>query len=155
MLTFSTEDLDRLLGEKPDKLRSLPPYTNPALISRVAPLYSTTSSSCSPAQLLPPCLPIRRPQYPHVQPQQPCYPAAYPSNSFALYSPCKQQPAAGVPSATGSLHSPLAGKMPPVYSEYCSRGMQDLLLEGDLSYDIDMLNPSLTDLQLQGTRVGY
>ncbi|XP_049432487.1 forkhead box protein N1 [Epinephelus fuscoguttatus] len=152
------EDLDRLLGERPEKFRSLPPYTNSALLSRVAPIYNTASSSCTPAPLRPPCLPSRHPQYAHAQPQQPYYlppAAAQPSNSFALYSPCGQQPAAGVPSASGSLHSPMAGKMPPVYNgtlqaEYSSRSMQDLLLEGDSSYDIDTLNPSLTDLQLQG-----
>lgn len=51
----------------------------------------------------------------------------------------------------------MAGKMPPVYhaalqAEYSvgARSMQDFLLEGDTSNDIDMLNPSLTDLQLQG-----
>ncbi|XP_063763594.1 forkhead box protein N1 isoform X1 [Eleginops maclovinus] len=150
------EDLDRLLGERPDKFRTLPPYTNPAVISRVAPLYGNTSSSCSPAQLLPSCLPSRRLQYLHVQPQQHCYPPnAHPSNSFSLYSPCGQQPAAGFLSVNGSLHSPMAGKLPPVYSgalqaEYSPRSMQDLLVEGDASYDIDTLNPSLTDLQLQG-----
>ncbi|XP_026227580.1 forkhead box protein N1 [Anabas testudineus] len=155
------EDLDRLLGERPDKHRSLPPYTNPALLSRVAPIYTTTTSpSCPPGQLRPPFLPIQRPQYNHIQSQQPSYlpPAvAHPSNSFALYSPCAQQPAAGVPPAAGSQSSPVAGKMPPVYNAAlqaeCSvgpRSMQDLLLEGDGSYDIDALNPSLTDLQLQG-----
>ncbi|XP_051254158.1 forkhead box protein N1 isoform X2 [Dicentrarchus labrax] len=148
------EDLDRLLGERPEKLKSLPPYTNPALLSRVTPIYSTTSSSCSPAQLQPPCLSIRRPHYSHIQPQLPSYllpAAANPSNSFALYSPC------GQPTATGGLNSPMAGKMPPVYNaalqaEYSvgPRSMQDFLLEGDASYDIDTLNPSLTDLQLQG-----
>lgn len=51
----------------------------------------------------------------------------------------------------------MAGKVPPVYdgtlqAEYGvgPRSMQDSLLEGDGGYDIDMLNPSLTDLQLQG-----
>ena len=51
----------------------------------------------------------------------------------------------------------MAGKMPPLHSaalqiEYSvgPRAMQDMLLEGDTSYDIDTLNPSLTDLQLQG-----
>lgn len=162
--TFSTEDLDHILGERPDKLRSLPPYTNPDLLSTVAPTYVTTSSSCAPAQLRPPCLPVRRPQYANFQPQPSCYhpPAApHPStHSFALYSPCAQESAAGVPPATRSLNSPTAGKMPPVYNgalqaEYSVglRSMQDFLLEGDVSYDIDMLNPSLTDLQLQGTRV--
>ncbi|XP_070826796.1 forkhead box protein N1 [Chaetodon trifascialis] len=149
------ECLDRLLGERPDKLRSLPPYPNPVLLSRVAPVYSSTSSSCPPAQVQPPCLTIRPPQYAHFQPQQPCYlppTAAHPSNSFALYSPC------GQPTATGSLNSPMAGKMPPAYNaalqaEYSvgPRNMQDFLLEGDPSYDIDTLNPSLTDLQLQGS----
>ncbi|XP_070762464.1 forkhead box protein N1 [Enoplosus armatus] len=150
------EDLDRLLGERPDKLRSLPPYTSPALLSRMAPIYGTALSSSTQAQLQTPCPPIRRPQYANIQPQQPCYlpPAAvHPSNSFSLslYSSC------GQPTATGSLTSPMAGKMPPVYNaalqaEYSigPRSMQDFLLEGDASYDIDTLNPSLTDLQLQG-----
>ncbi|XP_050921583.1 forkhead box protein N1 [Lates calcarifer] len=152
------EELERLVGARPDKLRSLPPY--PGLSSRVGPIYSATSSSCSPAQLRPSCQPVRHPQYAHIRPQQPCYvpPAvAHPSNSFALYSPCAQQPAAGVPPSTGGLNSPIAGKMPPVYNyamqaEYGVglRSMQDLVLEGDASYDIDTLNPSLTDLQLQG-----
>nr|XP_046245728.1 forkhead box protein N1 isoform X2 [Scatophagus argus] len=147
------ECLDRLLGDKPDKHRCLPPYTNPALLSRVAPIYSTTSASCTPAQLQLPCLSIRRPQYSHIQPQQPCYlppAAAQPSNSFAMYSP------GGQPPATGSLNSPMAGKMPPVYStalqtEYSlgPRSMQEFPLEGETSCDIDTLNPSLTDLQLQ------
>ncbi|XP_008293262.1 forkhead box protein N1 [Stegastes partitus] len=152
------EELDRLLGERPDKLRSLPSYTNTTLLSRVAPPYSTASSSCT--RLRPACQPFRRTQYAHIQPQQPCYlppAAALPNNSFALYSPCGQQSAAGVPSATANLNSPTAGKMPPLYNatlqaEYSvgPRTMQDLLLEGDASYDVDTLNPSLTDLQLQG-----
>ncbi|XP_070685908.1 forkhead box protein N1 [Pempheris klunzingeri] len=154
------EDLERVMGEKPHKLRSLPPHTNPDLISRVAPIYDHTSSSCTPAQLRPPCLPIRRPQYVNFQPQLPCYftPASpQPSNSFALYSSCGQEPPLGVPTATGNLNSPTAGKMPPVYNAALQaensvglRSMQDFLLEGDISYDIDTLNPSLTDLQLQG-----
>ncbi|XP_047450501.1 forkhead box protein N1 [Mugil cephalus] len=143
------EDLDRLLGERPDKLRSLPPYTSPAPISRMAPLYRTASSSCTPAQVRRACQPVGRSHYARIQPQQPCYfpPATpHPSNSFAVYSPCGQQPAAGDPSATGSLNSPMPGRMPPVYNA----ALQDLLLEGDASYDIDTLNPTLIDLQLQG-----
>ncbi|XP_071061272.1 forkhead box protein N1 [Pseudochaenichthys georgianus] len=152
------ESLDRLLGERPNKLRSLSPYTNPAVITRAAPLYGNTSSLCSPAQLPPSSPPLWRLQYSQFQPQQHCYrpPAtAHPSNSSSLYSPCGQQPAATFLSVNGSLHSPMAGKMPPAYSgtpqaEYSSRSMQDLLVEGDASYDIDTLNPSLSDLQLQG-----
>ncbi|XP_024133197.1 forkhead box protein N1 isoform X2 [Oryzias melastigma] len=154
------EDLDHLVGEKPDKFRRLPPYTSTALLSRVAPLCSTTSPTSAPTQFQPTCHHTRSSQYSHIQPQQPYYlppTAAHPSNSFALYSPCEAHPAAGVPAATGSLNSPIAGKMPPVFNaalqaEYSvsPRGMQDLLLEGDASYDIDALNPSLTDLQLHG-----
>ncbi|XP_069545740.1 forkhead box protein N1 [Brachyistius frenatus] len=151
------ENLDRLLGERPEKFRSLPPYSGPASLARMAHIYNTTSLSCTPAQLRPACQPIHRSQYAHIQPQQPCYrppAAAHPSHSFAMYS---QQPAAGIPSATGDLNSPVAGMMPPVYNaalqaEYdvVPRTMQDLLLEGDASYDVDTLDPSLTDLQLQG-----
>ena len=47
--------------------------------------------------------------------------------------------------------------MPQVYSTTlqvdCGMGpksMQELLMDGDTSNDIDMLNPSLTDLQIHG-----
>lgn len=140
------------MAERPEKHRSLPLYPTAALLSRVTPAYSTSSSSCTPSQVQPPCPSISHPQYAHFQPQLPCYQppmAAHPSNSFALYSPC------GEPAAAGSLSSPMAGKMPPAYNlqgEYSvgPRSMQDFLMEGDAGYDIDTLNPSLTDLQLQG-----
>ncbi|XP_026153219.1 forkhead box protein N1 isoform X2 [Mastacembelus armatus] len=154
--SMARPDLDRLLGERLDKLRPLPPYTNPALLPRVDPIQSTPLSSCTSAQLHAPCVPTQRSQYGHIQPQHSYLsPAgAHPSSSSALYSPCAQQPAAGVLSTNGSQNSPLAGKMPPVYNaalqaEY-GVAVQDFLLEGDGSYDIDTLNPSLTDLQLQG-----
>lgn len=145
-LPFSSECLDRLLGEKPDKLRSLPPYLSAALFPRVHPVSNPASTSGPSAH---------HPQHHHVQSQQPCYlspsAAAHPSSPFALYSPCGQPP------APGSLNSPMAGKMPPDYSaalqaEYSfgPRSIQDFLLEGDCGYDIDTLNPSLTDLQFQG-----
>lgn len=78
--------------------------------------------------------------------------AAHPSKSFALYSPC------GEPAAAESLSSPMASKMPPPYNlqaEYTVglRSMQDFMNEGDTGYDIDTLNPSLTDLQLQGMKL--
>ncbi|XP_047246918.1 forkhead box protein N1 [Girardinichthys multiradiatus] len=156
------EDFDHLLGEKPDKLRSLPPYpnTNTATSKRVGPMYSPTRSPLNSAQPAPAYQPNRQSDYSHRQPHQPYYlphTTVQPSNPFALYSPCGQQPAAGVPSPSGCLNSPIAGKMPPVYSlgllgEYNVglRGMHELLQDGDTSYDIDTLNPSLTDLQLQG-----
>ncbi|TMS07564.1 Forkhead box protein N1 [Larimichthys crocea] len=149
------ECLDRLLGDEPDKQRSLPLYTNNALLSRVSPIFSTTSSSRTPPQAQPPCVSIRHPEYASIQPQLPCYvphAAAYPS----MYSPC------GQPTANGSLNSPIAGKIPSAYNGTtqadCSdgpRSMQEFLLEGDASYDVDTLNPSLTDLQLQGTTIYF
>uniref|UniRef100_A0A3B3UVS5 Forkhead box N1 n=1 Tax=Poecilia latipinna TaxID=48699 RepID=A0A3B3UVS5_9TELE len=153
------EDFDRLLGEKPDRLRPLPPYpsTNNTTLKRVAPTYSPAPLPLNPAQPPPACRPVPQSEYAHIQPSYLPHTTLQPSSSFALYSPCGQQPAAGVPSPSGCLNSPIAGKMPPVYrvglpGEYNVdlRGMHELLQDGDTSYDIDTLNPSLTDLQLQG-----
>uniref|UniRef100_A0AAX7TLP7 Fork-head domain-containing protein n=1 Tax=Astatotilapia calliptera TaxID=8154 RepID=A0AAX7TLP7_ASTCA len=155
------EDLDRLLGERPERLRSVPPNPKSGTLTRATPVYNPSAFTCTPAELRPACQPICQSLYAHLQPQQPFYlpPAVtHPSNSFALFSPCGQQPAAGIPSSTGSLNSPVAGKIPPVYNNalQCDYSveprttMQEFLLEGDTTYDIDMLNPSLTDLQLQG-----
>uniref|UniRef100_A0A8C5H2K1 Fork-head domain-containing protein n=1 Tax=Gouania willdenowi TaxID=441366 RepID=A0A8C5H2K1_GOUWI len=143
------EDFEQLLGEKPERLRSLQTYTNSSLLSRVTPAHRSISSSSIPSHLR---------HYKHLPPQHHCFPltvpAASPSHSFPLCSPCGQQYA-----ATMGLNSPVAGTMPPVFSpalqEYSTgyRGVQDLLLEGEATYDIDTLNPSLTDLQLQGKTI--
>ncbi|XP_068601919.1 forkhead box protein N1 [Brachionichthys hirsutus] len=148
------ESLDRLLGDRLDRFRTLPPYSSAALLPGVTPAYSSTSSSGTQDHLQPPRLSLLYPHYAHTKPQPPCYlPTAtvHPSTSFAVYSPC------GQPNAPGGLNSPTVGNMAPVYSatlqaEYGPgpRSMQDFLLEGDASYDIDTLDPSLTDLQLQG-----
>lgn len=160
---YFTEDFDRLLGEKPDRLRSLPPYpnTHSTTLKRVAPTYSLTPLPLKPThQPTPVCRSIRQSEYVHMQPNHLPHPTVQPINSFSLHSPCGQQPAAGLLSPSGCLNSPVAGKMPPVYSsglpgEYNVglRGIHELLQDGDTSYDIDTLNPSLTDLQLQGKRV--
>lgn len=146
------ECLDRLLAERPDRIRTLPPYPNPAPTPRVPPVC-IPSNSCNQG-LLQPSGPSHHHQH-QVHPQQPCYlsppPATHPCNPFGVHSPC------GQPTATGALNSPAAGKMPPDYSvaqqaEYSfdPRSVQDFLLEGDSGYDVDTLNPSLIDLQLQG-----
>lgn len=76
--------------------------------------------------------------------------------AFSFQRPVTQQPGTILPSNTGALESPLPAQTPPSYSAALqatgtdSRSMQELLLEGDLSTDIDTLNPSLTDLQLHG-----
>ncbi|XP_058489198.1 forkhead box protein N1 isoform X2 [Solea solea] len=154
------EDLETLVGERPDKLRSLPPYTGSSLLSRVTSCYGTSLSPCSPAPLRASCQTVHHSEFTHMLPQTPCYlppTIAHPSNSFSLCSPCGHLLAPGVPSAPGGLNSSTAGKMPQVYTSALQtkcrvgiRSMQDLLLEGDAIYDIDTFNPSLTDLQLQG-----
>uniref|UniRef100_A0A667XBW1 Forkhead box N1 n=1 Tax=Myripristis murdjan TaxID=586833 RepID=A0A667XBW1_9TELE len=153
------EDLDHLLGERPDKLKSVPLYNNRTSLSRFAQTYNTASSSFTSPQVRES---IRHPQCSRISDlsQRSCYlpPAApHPSNSFPLYSSCRQHSSSDIASTMESLNQSIAGKMPPVHStamqaEYsvAPRSMQDFLLEGDTSYDIDMLNPSLTDLQFQG-----
>lgn len=123
------EDLDRLLGEKPDRFRSLPSYNT--MSSRLH-TYNTSSQHYRP-------IPVS---------QQSLYVPPRPNHSFTVYSPCGQQQC-----SSRSLSSPVAEKMSPTYSVALQDGpksMHDLLLDGDTGCDIDTLNPSLTDLQLQG-----
>uniref|UniRef100_A0A4W5MA69 Forkhead box N1 n=1 Tax=Hucho hucho TaxID=62062 RepID=A0A4W5MA69_9TELE len=135
------EDLDRLLGERPEILKSLPFYHQTPL----------------------PCRPLQRPHYPHVPPstltvnQHPRYMSPTTPHPFSFYSPCGQQPPSAIPPNVGTLGSPLAGQTPPncsttIQAEYDvgPRSIQELQLDGDASNDIDTLNPSLTDLQLHG-----
>uniref|UniRef100_A0A8C6SBX9 Forkhead box N1 n=1 Tax=Neogobius melanostomus TaxID=47308 RepID=A0A8C6SBX9_9GOBI len=126
------EDLDRLLGERPNRFRSLAHFT-------ILPdqRHSYTSSSCyGPEQLSPPSSSHLYPESLYLT-----HSAPRPNHSFSL---------------PRCLNSAPPGKMAPAYSVapgegHSGRGMQDLLMEGDACCDIDTLNPSLTDLQLQGT----
>lgn len=146
------ECLDRLLGERPNKFRH---HSSTALLPRVATAFNATATSrpAAPPRLSGmsgPCA-----AYAHVQPRQSCYPApalAHVGSTFALHSPCAQT------AAVGGLSSPPVGMVPPVDScslqaQYgvSSRSIQDFMTEGFTGYDVDALNPSLTDLQLQGT----
>lgn len=148
------ECLDRLLGERPNRLRH---YGGAALLPRGGHSFSNPARSrpaASPSQprpsgLSPPCAP-----HAPVQPQAPCYPAPASGGPFALRSPCAQT------AAVGGLNSPAAGMVPPGYggtlqAEYSvsSRSIQDLVAEGYAGYDVDALNPSLIDLQLQGRSI--
>ncbi|XP_061781972.1 forkhead box protein N1 [Nerophis lumbriciformis] len=114
------EDLDRLLGDRPNKWRSAPVYTRTAGVDGAS--FST---------------PSRRPHYSQTSP--PSEPLLH----------LHQQLTADVQSNAAS-----SGKLPPAYSaapqaDLSVRSLQDFLFE-DTSYDVDVLNPSLTDLQLQG-----
>ncbi|XP_054649750.1 forkhead box protein N1 isoform X2 [Dunckerocampus dactyliophorus] len=131
------EDLDRLLGERPNKLRSVPSY------SRAIGVYGTNATSSSSTQEQPQSRPSRRPQYSQTYPPS--------QQLLSLHQPYGQQPTAD------QSHSTSSGKLPLAYSadpqadfSVGLRSLHELLLEGDASYDVDVLNPSLTDLQLQG-----
>ncbi|XP_051520987.1 forkhead box protein N1 [Myxocyprinus asiaticus] len=154
------EELERLLGERPEKLKPLgahfslasshsysqalrvgmqPSYKQPSVneisVLHQKPLYSYLSSQTVP------------PPPPYLSPD----PLA-----FSYYSPVTQLPSIGHPPRNGNLGSPLPAHTPPSYSTalqatHSALGcMQDLLLEGEISNDVDALNPSLTDLQLHG-----
>lgn len=138
MCSTSAECLDRLLGERPNKFRH---YSSTTLSPRVAPSFNATAPSCPPVQ-------------PHL------------SNQSTPYTPCAHfPPQQSNYSATASAHTGSnlvigglnSGMLPPVYNSTLQAGhsisprsIQDFVMEGYTSYDVDALNPSLTDLQLQG-----
>lgn len=147
----SAECLDRLLGERPNKLRH---YSSTALLPRVVTTFKATAPSRPAAPPRLSGLSSHCAAYGHVQPRLSCYPTPVPTHvgsTFAQHAPCAQT------AAVGGLSSPPAGMVTPVYSaslqaQYgvSSRSIQDFVTEGFTGYDVDALNPSLTDLQLQG-----
>ncbi|XP_072547284.1 forkhead box protein N1 [Salminus brasiliensis] len=146
------EELDHLLGERPEKQKSLSAHLN----NHTYPQF--------PRVTMPPSYNlgthIRRPQYTHYSspsqavPQNPYLASS--THAFSFYPSISQQPSTRLPPRTGSLDSPLPAHTPPSYnaalqaSHSAAESMQELLMEGELSNDVDTLNPSLTDLQLQG-----
>ncbi|XP_067307825.1 forkhead box protein N1 [Pseudorasbora parva] len=156
------EELERLLGERPEKLKtlgahfSLPSshtYSQPLRVT-MHPVYGhqpVHETSVLHQKSLYNPLPSQ-----NVVPPPPYLPPD--SLAFPYYSPVTHQPSAGHPSSprTGSLDSPLPAHTPPIYStglqadHSATASMQELLLDGEISNDVDALNPSLTDLQLHG-----
>uniref|UniRef100_W5LEM5 Forkhead box N1 n=1 Tax=Astyanax mexicanus TaxID=7994 RepID=W5LEM5_ASTMX len=146
------EELDHLLGERPEKQKSLSSHLN----NHTYPQFPrvTMPPSYSPG------IHLRKPQYTHYSlptqavPQHPYLPSN--PHAFSFYPSISQQPSTQLPSRTGNLDSPLPAHTPPSYSaalqasHSAAGSMQELLMEAELSNDIDTLNPSLTDLQLQG-----
>ncbi|XP_026884834.2 forkhead box protein N1 [Electrophorus electricus] len=145
------EELDYLLGERSEKLKTFsvhlthPPHPQ---FHRASP-----APSCRPAA------PLRRAQHGLLaSPGAAHSHLLLPSNPqpFPFYPPITQQPSTHLPPCTGSLDSPLPAHTPPSYSAalQTNRGtagsLQELLMEAEMSSDIDTLNPSLTDLQLHG-----
>ncbi|KAG1951814.1 forkhead box protein N1 [Pimephales promelas] len=156
------EELERLLGERPEKLKTLGSHFS---------LPSSHTHSQSLRVAMHPAYghqPVHETSVPHqksiysplpsqtVIPPPPYLPPD--TLAFPYHSPVTHQPSAGHPSIprTGSLDSPLPAHTPPSYSTALQAGhsttasMQELLLDGEISNDVDTLNPSLTDLQLHG-----
>ncbi|KAJ0063459.1 hypothetical protein NL108_002691 [Boleophthalmus pectinirostris] len=131
------KDLDHLLGGKPNKFR---PLATCNTMSR-AHMYSTAS------------------YYSSEQPRPSCssYSQHYPKSHYhSLSGPLPDLSYPLCPPYSQHVSPPRCLKMPPAYSEalhdgHSGRSMYDLLLDGDTGCDVDTLNPSLTDLQLQGS----
>ncbi|XP_064159324.1 forkhead box protein N1 [Anguilla rostrata] len=145
------EELGRLLGENTDGLRPVPShFACPSHLQ--GPAHLATPGQTPPprgrASFDPP------PSFGHSQPGAPGYAFGHSHQSQA--PPPFSYPSSGIPQeAGGALESPLAAQT-PLYSaalqaHHCRpRTMQELLMDGELCSDTDTLNPTLTDLQLQG-----
>lgn len=156
------EELERLLGERPEKIKSLGAHFSLSnnhshsqpVRAAMHPAYGhqpvhDTSVLHQKSLYNPLPSPTVIPPPPYLSPDP---------LSFSYYPPVTHQPNAGHPSSsrTGSMDSPLPAHTPPSYSTALQAGhsasasMQELLLDGEISNDVDALNPSLTDLQLHG-----
>lgn len=169
-----SEELDTLIGDKMEKLRSSmmtcspSGVASPSMSSRQMPLQhhslceppiSSSTAHSMHAQGSPPAKHL----LPSVLGGQPtsCYRA---SQGFPQISPpFVQQLPDGTPALLPSTDaqtepraqgSPLPAQTPPghgIKMLSTARQVQEVLMaEGDLSNDIDALNPSLTDFDLQG-----
>ncbi|XP_043115496.1 forkhead box protein N1-like [Puntigrus tetrazona] len=151
------EELERLLGERPEKLKSLGAHFSLS--------SSHTHSQPLRVAMHPACghqpVPHQQPLYNPLPSQTVIPPPPYlcpDPLSYSYYPPVTRQPSAGHPSSPriGCLDSPLPAHTPPSYSSAlqaahsATANMQELLLDGEISNDVDALNPSLTDLQLHG-----
>ncbi|XP_061684547.1 forkhead box protein N1 isoform X2 [Syngnathoides biaculeatus] len=145
------DDLDLLHGQMPKKLRSAPPYTRPADV------YGTAPTSSSPTRVPPPGRAGRRPQHscdPSAS-QQSCFLSLTDTrlgDSLALRPPFAQRHTADARPENVNLVA--TERLPPAYrvihqDDFGPRSIRDSQSERDI-YDVDGLNPSLTDLQLKG-----
>ncbi|KAM5181345.1 forkhead box protein N1 isoform 3-T3 [Mantella aurantiaca] len=165
------EDLDKLIGERTEKLRStLLACSASGLMNTSASMQLTMHEqniSSSLSASLQPMHDISESM--HTKKQPPCYnslPHGYPQISQAMI----QQPHGmaqnhfSSPDNQGEINtqpinpqdSPIPAHTPPLHNmkmitEHSpTRTMHNHLIEGELSTDIDALNPSLTDFELQG-----
>ncbi|XP_066455699.1 forkhead box protein N1 [Eleutherodactylus coqui] len=166
------EDLDKLIGERTEKLRSSLLVCNPSSIMNTS---SAMHMSIQNEQNISPAMPAslqpihnvseslhgKKPPpsytslphgYPQISPAMIQQPHAIPRNHFS--PPQNQSELATQP--INPQDSPIPAHTPPLHNikmlmEHSpTRTMQDQLIESELSNDIDALNPSLTDFELQG-----
>ncbi|XP_053313059.1 forkhead box protein N1 [Spea bombifrons] len=172
------EDLDKLIGERTEKLRSSLLACNPVgIVNTSAPMQmSMQTTLCEPTlsptvptslqsmhdisgslhtkKLLvghePPCYSSVPHGYPQISPAMIQQPHAMPHNQFSNlenHNEVGEQPInpqdSPIPAHTPPLHN-----MKMLVDHSPTRTTQDN--EGELSNDIDALNPSLTDFELQG-----
>ncbi|XP_053562177.1 forkhead box protein N1 [Bombina bombina] len=170
------EDLDKLIGDRTDKLRSSLMACNSVAISSASsamqlPMQtSMCEPSISPTSLQslhdvsgslqakkqlaghqPPCYNSLPHGFPQISPAMIQQHQGMPQNHFQPpedHSELRAQPFnpqdSPIPAHTPPLHNMTVTEHSP------TRTMQENLIEGELSNDIDALNPSLTDFELQG-----
>ncbi|XP_059511322.1 forkhead box protein N1-like [Stegostoma tigrinum] len=159
------DELEKLIGEKPDQTKS-------TIMTSVS-LYPQTPLSPLHAQDHSHSVQLGHFQHPHVIPNpqlQPYSEAAVQanmnqncSNHAATQLQLDQLQLYSQPSAHSNTaqESPMAGQtaLIPSITEISSqllteksliKDMHDIFLEGDINTDIDALNPSLVDFELQG-----
>uniref|UniRef100_A0A8C5MYL9 Forkhead box N1 n=1 Tax=Leptobrachium leishanense TaxID=445787 RepID=A0A8C5MYL9_9ANUR len=174
------EDLDKLIGERTEKLRSSLMACNSvglvntsvamqmslqntmcdssistSLQSTLQPTHDISGPLHAKKQLVghqPPCYSSLPHGYPQISPAMIQQPHGIPQNHFP--PPENQNELRAQP--INPQDSPIPAHTPPLHNmnmltEHSpTRTMQEHLNEGELSNDIDALNPSLTDFDLQG-----
>lgn len=163
---FSSEDLDKLIGERTEKLRStllacsasslmntsasMQLTMHEQNISTLQPMHEVSESMHGKKQ--PPCYNSLPHGYPQISPAMIQQPHGLAQNHFS--SADNQDEINTQP--LNPQDSPIPAHTPPLHNikmitEHSpTRTMHDHLIEGELSTDIDALNPSLTDFELQG-----
>ncbi|XP_077336560.1 forkhead box protein N1 [Lithobates pipiens] len=160
------EDLDKLIGERTEKLRStllacsasslmntsasMQLTMHEQNISSMQPMHEVSESMHGKKQ--PPCYNSLPHGYPQISPAMIQQPHSLAQNHFSSadnQDEINTQPLnpqdSPIPAHTPPLHS-----MKMITEHSPTRTMHDHLIEGELSTDIDALNPSLTDFDLQG-----
>ncbi|XP_067866001.1 forkhead box protein N1-like [Heterodontus francisci] len=158
------DELDRLIGERPDKTKSSmmtsPLHSQIPLSPRH--VQDQSHSQClglipSPCVLAHPLLPPYSEDRVQVNANPDCSDQSTPRPQLCqphMYSQTRAQ-------TNNAQDSPLPGQTPPIHGipdissqllmdNSVAMDIHDILVEGEISTDIDALNPSLVDFELQG-----